>query len=159
MGYPKVVLWVSRHKPMREEVDELKKLYGEDVVIVTVNRRFKAVDELLKIVSETNPVAMVCILPLSFVMHLIEYLGDRVVILMPEMVTITVTRNKRQAMELAKKGARVMVKRLDKYEVKEFRGYKRVKRIVIETEPVGIHENINNINNVNDIHISHTEVV
>jgi len=63
------VAWVSRHPPLRAELDELRRLgYGD---VVHISRTFTSAEEVLREVAAAGARAAVVVLPLSMIASLI----------------------------------------------------------------------------------------
>ena len=60
-----VVLWYSRYEPLKEHMEHLKKIYGEDVKIVHTKRRFESNEQFLNHIKEINAKAVYAVLPLD----------------------------------------------------------------------------------------------
>ena len=58
------VAWVSRHAPLREQVEELNRMFGR-VDVVLVGNTFKDAKEVMKQVKDTGASISVVVLPLS----------------------------------------------------------------------------------------------
>jgi len=65
------VAWVSRHRPLRAEEDELRRILGPDIELVLVSNTYRNADEVFAELVETNAKVAVVVLPLSVVSRLI----------------------------------------------------------------------------------------
>lgn len=61
------ILWMSRHKPHRRQIEALQKMYGKDVVIVQESRPFDDAREIARRFREGNFDDMVIVAPLSVI--------------------------------------------------------------------------------------------
>ena len=76
------VAWVSRHQPLKAQVEELHRLLG-NVEIVHVDRTFRDAGEVYREVKRSNCTHAVVVLPLSMIAHLVKH--DDVIWLWAEM--------------------------------------------------------------------------
>jgi len=66
-----VVLWLSRHKPLPIQLDELKRKLG-DYELVHWDRQVSTAERAVEIAERYGAKIIVAVLPLSFVQRLIE---------------------------------------------------------------------------------------
>lgn len=66
------IFWYSRHPPVRKEVDELKKLFGNNIEIIIDKKPVDNVDNLIKRFREQNCDEIVAICPYSVLHKLSE---------------------------------------------------------------------------------------
>jgi len=76
------VAWISRHQPLKAQVEELRRLFG-DVEIVHINETFRDAKEVYREVKRSNCTHAVVVLPLSMIAHLVKH--DDVIWLWAEM--------------------------------------------------------------------------
>lgn len=65
------VLWVSRHRPLKAQVEALRRAFGE-VEISIHDEQVKDVDHLLGLIRRHRADEVVCVLPVSIIMRLVE---------------------------------------------------------------------------------------
>lgn len=63
----KVVAWVSRHPPLKSQIETLKEKLGEDIEIVRIDKTFTDANEVYKQVKTMRATHAVVVLPLSMV--------------------------------------------------------------------------------------------
>lgn len=63
----KKILWVSKHQPLKSQVDELKRLFGDDVYIRIYTKSFNHAAQITSVYREGYYDDMVLIAPLSLV--------------------------------------------------------------------------------------------
>ncbi|MEM2068407.1 MAG: hypothetical protein QXE50_05775 [Nitrososphaerota archaeon] len=68
----KKIYWVSRHSPIRRQVDALKKIYGEDVRIIQDPNPFSNAEEIVKRYRESGCDDILVVAPLSVIQRLVE---------------------------------------------------------------------------------------
>ncbi|RLF98636.1 hypothetical protein DRN58_06555 [Thermococci archaeon] len=66
------IAWVSRHDPLPAQVKELKRLFGENVVIVQYKRTFRDAKEIIEELKKFDLKIAVVVAPLSMIAHLIK---------------------------------------------------------------------------------------
>jgi len=67
------VAWVSRHKPLPAQIEELKRKFGENIEIVQINKTFRDVREVYYDIKSTGAQYAVVVLPLSMIAVLAQY--------------------------------------------------------------------------------------
>ena len=67
------VAWVSRHKPLPAQLNELKKKLGDDVEIVQISKTFRDVREVYYDIKSAGAQYAVVVLPLSMIAVLSQY--------------------------------------------------------------------------------------
>jgi len=80
----KVVAWVSRHPPLRAQVEYIKRKLGNDINIVQISKTFTDVKDVYESVISIGADVAVVVLPLSMILHLVSNYKD-VIWLMAEM--------------------------------------------------------------------------
>lgn len=66
----KKILWISRHRPLPAQREELKRLFGSDVQVVLDGRPFDSADDIIERAREFDEVVVVA--PLFVIYHLTE---------------------------------------------------------------------------------------
>jgi len=66
------ILWVSRHPPVPVQIDELKRIFGENTQIDTDPNPFSDAQDIVKRFKDGNYDEMVVVAPLSVIQHLTE---------------------------------------------------------------------------------------
>ncbi|MHA1333255.1 MAG: hypothetical protein ACTSPL_04170 [Candidatus Odinarchaeia archaeon] len=67
-----VVAWVSRHKPLKAQKNELNKMLGNDCKIIMLSKTFRDVNEVLADIHAVEAKYAVVVLPLSMIAELIS---------------------------------------------------------------------------------------
>lgn len=67
------ILWVSRHEPLESQRRELKRLYGEDVIIDQHDKPYANAAEILKVYRRGFYDEMVLVAPLSVCKVIVSY--------------------------------------------------------------------------------------
>jgi len=67
----KKILWISKHKPLQKQVEELKRIFG-NIEIVLWDQKVKDVNHILKLIKKFNANEVIPILPLSIIQRLVE---------------------------------------------------------------------------------------
>lgn len=68
----KRILWVSRHPPMKKQLEELKRCFGQRVAIINVPKIITSVDEVISMKKELNCDEMVVVLSMWLVEELVK---------------------------------------------------------------------------------------
>lgn len=66
------VYWVSRHRPLPAQIDELKRLFGQGTVIEIDPKPFSSAEEIVQRFRESGAQEMVVVAPLSVIAKLTE---------------------------------------------------------------------------------------
>jgi len=132
-----VVLWVSKHTPVRIQEDVLKQKLGKDTVIVVESREFANAEEVMNLAREYKADFIVPVLPMSFIMRLVE-LAERegITVLYSEMELIRTEYSQPIAVDPY---SEVVVPARDErgrrcYKVFRFKCFKRIKEIKLVLE-------------------------
>lgn len=135
----KVVVVFSRHDLLPAEVDTIKKVYG-DPVIIYYKQYVPNAEFAMKAAEEAGASAILAILPLSFIMRLAELARERGVdLLIPEMERLYQGYDMERAQKLvAERPERRVLQQYDTGVIVayEFVRFKRVHRVEIVGEPV-----------------------
>jgi len=113
----KRIIWFSRHKPLPSQIRELRRIFGENVSIIEDPKPFSNAENIIKRFN--------------------HQLGDEMVVVAPMSVT-----GKLCELGLKPLWAEMELTTLDKAEIVAngrgfiFKGFKRVKRLVLEFEEV-----------------------
>jgi len=67
------VAWVSRHKPLPAQLNELKKKLGDDVEVIQISKTFRDVREVYYDIKSAGAQYAVVVLPLSMIAALAQY--------------------------------------------------------------------------------------
>lgn len=112
------IVWFSRHAPIKKQIDELKRIFGEHIEIIQDSNPFSTADEVVKRFKEIGAKEMVIVAPLS-VIDAITKRGIQP--LYAEMVQVSSD----QSYDVDVNGRRFVFDR-----------FTRIKRVVIEKEEV-----------------------
>lgn len=66
-----VVLWISRHKPLKAQLDYLRDRLG-DFKLIQYNKPLATAQNAVELVKQYNADYIVPVLPMTFVMHLVQ---------------------------------------------------------------------------------------
>lgn len=69
---PERVLWLSRHEPLPEQIDELKQAFGESVEIIFEPVVVKSGEEVVELMKINNAQHIVVVLPLTLIEQLLK---------------------------------------------------------------------------------------
>jgi len=67
----KVVLWISRHRPLPAQIDYLRDRIG-DFELIQHDKPLSTADDAIKLIKQHNADYVVPVLPLSFIAHLVS---------------------------------------------------------------------------------------
>ncbi len=67
-----VVVWFSRYEPLPAHIEALKKIYGENVEIKIVNRKFESTTHFLQYLKEVNARGVYAVVPLEKVKEMMN---------------------------------------------------------------------------------------
>lgn len=137
-GAQTTVLWVSRHSPLKAQIQQLKTKLGA-VRIVQVRGIVPNAETVIEIAKQYGASIIVPVLPLSMIARLVE-LGRKqnLTILFARMEAIAQVRSIEEAQRLVaeKPEARTFTTYADgSVKVHEFRGFEVIKAVQIVTEP------------------------
>ena len=68
----KKVLWFSRHPALPNQIEELQKMYGNDVKIIQYGKKVASAEDIVKIYQQEQADDMVVVAPLSVLAVLCE---------------------------------------------------------------------------------------
>ncbi len=68
----KKVYWMSRHAPLPSQVAELRRLFGEDVVIEQDPKPFDSVDDILARFRASGADELLIVAPLSVIAQIVQ---------------------------------------------------------------------------------------
>jgi hypothetical protein len=68
----KKVYWLSRHAPLPSQIAELRRLFGEDVVVEQDPRPFDSVDDILNRFRSSGSDELLVVAPLSVIAQLVQ---------------------------------------------------------------------------------------
>jgi hypothetical protein len=68
----KKVYWLSRHAPLPSQIAELRRLFGEDVVIEQDPQPFESVDDILARFRRSGADELLVVAPLSVIAQLVQ---------------------------------------------------------------------------------------
>jgi hypothetical protein len=133
------VLWVSRHRPLPNQILELERRYGP-VEIFKTNCKIPNARFVADLATEVGAPVVVAILPLSFVMELAKLAQERgFTLLIPRMRPVYESPRQDDAVRVMQEDLRrrVVTKHADgMYRVLEFEGYTVVREVRIVGEPL-----------------------
>jgi len=66
------VYWLSRHAPLESQIAELRRLFGEDVVIEQDPQPFDSVDDILNRFRQSGADELLVVAPLSVIAQLVQ---------------------------------------------------------------------------------------
>ncbi len=67
-----IVAWVSRHDPLKIQIDVLKEKLGSDIEIVKLSKTYRNANVITEILNNIEAKYAVVVLPLSMIQHLIH---------------------------------------------------------------------------------------
>ena len=67
----KVVLWLSRHRPLPVQIEALKEKLG-DIILLEHSKPLPTVDKVLELIEDVEADYVIPVLPLTFVVRLVE---------------------------------------------------------------------------------------
>jgi len=70
-GSPKVVLWISRHRPLTTQVKTLEEKLGS-IKLIEYAKPVPTAEKVIEIVEQTNASYVIPVLPMSFVIRLVQ---------------------------------------------------------------------------------------
>ena len=133
------VLWVSRHRPLPNQILELERRYGA-IEIFKTSCKIPSARFVADLAAEVGAPVVVAILPLSFVMELARLAQERgFTLLIPRMRPVYESPRQDDAVRVMKEDLRrrVVTKHADgMYRVLEFEGFIIVREIKIIGEPL-----------------------
>lgn len=65
--FMKKIVWFSRHEPIKKQIDELKRLFGEEVEVVQDPNPFSGADDVVRRFRESGADEMVIVAPLTVI--------------------------------------------------------------------------------------------
>ncbi len=68
----KVVVWYSKYEPNEAQIKHLRNIYGEDVTIRKVKRRFESEEQFLRYIKRNKADAVYAVLPLEIIKRMME---------------------------------------------------------------------------------------
>jgi len=68
----KKILWLSRHKPLVSQIKELKRIFGNDMILLIDNRAFSSAEEIKQRMQEFKVDDIVVVAPLSVIQRLTQ---------------------------------------------------------------------------------------
>jgi hypothetical protein len=137
MSEKKRILWVSRHDPIPAELDELKRLLGDYMLVQYASlveiRENEEESDLIRQIKSFKPHIVIPVLPLSVIKLLVD-LKDKYSYEVWEATfeTVRISENDEHNMY-----DEVAVKLQNgKWKIMKFIGFSRIKKMEIEREPV-----------------------
>jgi len=134
-----VVLWVSRHPPLRAQVDELERRLGP-IVVYQLSGVIPSAEYVVERARELSAKYVVPVLPLSFVAVLVEQAKRaQFVVLFAKMKLLAVLRTAEEAKKLVAEApeGRVYERSADgSYRVFEFERFEKLVEVRLVTEPL-----------------------
>jgi hypothetical protein len=137
MREKKRILWVSRHEPIQAELDELKRLLGDYMLIQYTSmveiRENEEESDLIRQIKSFKPHIVIPVLPLSVIKLLVD-LKDRYGYEVWEATFETVRISESDEHNVYDE---VAVKlQSGKWKIMKFTGFSRIKKVEIEKEPI-----------------------
>lgn len=71
MGEMMRILWISRHSPLKAQIDALREVFG-DVEIVQYDKHVRDADHVLELIAYYDAQEVVVVLPLSIIAHILQ---------------------------------------------------------------------------------------
>jgi len=68
----KKVYWMSRHEPLKSQISELKRLFGDDVEIIQDPKPFDNADDIINRFRASGADELLVVAPLSVVAQLVQ---------------------------------------------------------------------------------------
>ena len=133
-----VVLWVSRHYPLKTQINALRMKLGK-VRIIQVNGIVPSAEYVIELARKYGAKVIVAVLPLSFIAKLVEEARKlKMVVLFARMKQVAQVRSIDEAKQIVNefKEARTMTTYADgTIKIHEFVRFERVIAVKLETEP------------------------
>lgn len=133
------VLWVSRHNPLKGQIDALREKLGDDVEVFVLPRQVANAEEVAQAARGMGAAYIVPVLPLSIIARLAELSGK---------YGFNILFARMEAVATVKEGELVekIVREKPEYRtavgyadgtvrVYEFKGFERLKEVKLVTEP------------------------
>jgi len=137
MSEKKRIMWVSRHDPIPIELDELKKLLGDYMIVQYASlveiRENEEESDLIRQIKSFKPHIVIPVLPLSVIKLLVDLkdkYGYEVWEANFETVRISESDEHNEYDEVAVKLQN------GKWKIMKFIGFSRIKKVEIEREPI-----------------------
>ena len=115
------IYWVSRHAPLLSQLHELKRIFNEEVELITDPEPFSSAKEIAERYKRSGCSDLVVVAPLSVIMRLVEEEG-----LHPLWAEMAEVADEKEA-EVTVKGKHY-----------RFVTFKRVKGVKLELEPIKV---------------------
>ncbi|GEM_PF-5888488 len=143
-----VVVWASRHTPLKCELHELHRIITEKFRVKSYRivpvRRVSTAEKLAEFVREVGAKIVVAVLPLTVIQRLAELQAQHgFILLKPHMKEIGKYTNEADALreEAENRDCRTIQRYWGdtgtEYKVWEFQYFEHVKKVVVEAEPIG----------------------
>jgi len=68
----KKVYWLSRHEPLKSQISELKRLFGDDVEIIQDPQPFSSADDIIERFRASGADELLVVAPLSVIAQLVQ---------------------------------------------------------------------------------------
>jgi len=72
MSKTKKVYWMSRHAPLESQVKELRRLFGDDVIVEQDPQPFSSADDIVNRFRESGADELVIVAPLSVIAQVVQ---------------------------------------------------------------------------------------
>jgi len=131
-----VVLWVSRHPPLKAQIEELEKRLGS-IVVYQMSGMIPNAEVVAEEAVKLNAKYVIPVLPLSMIARLSEF-AKTFTVLLARMNNIATTRDPNEARRLVNESpsSRTLATYADgTVRVFEFERFERLLRIELVTEP------------------------
>jgi len=137
-----VVLWVSRHKPLKAQLEELEKKLGKYRLEV-LSGPIPNSEFVIKKVEELHACVVIPVLPLSFIARIVESARQRgfTVLYAKMQLVFEAVKSDSEAVKHAWKlvreqpDRRTAVDYVDRFRVFEFVGFEKIIDVKVVTEP------------------------
>jgi hypothetical protein len=138
-GSRTVVLWVSRHRPLKAQIDELERKLGP-VVVYQLSGVIPSAEFVASKAEELGAKYVIPVLPLSFTARLAELAKAKgFEVLVAKMVNVAVAKDSKVAEEIVRERPerRTVATHADgTVRVFEFERFERLLRVELVTEPL-----------------------
>ena len=131
-----IVLWVSRHSPLRSQIEELEKRLGS-IVVYQMSGLVPNAEAVVEVAKKLNAKYVIPVLPLSMIARLSE-LAKTFTVLLARMNNIATARDPDEARRIVseKPTSRTLATYADgTVRVFEFERFEKLVRVELVTEP------------------------
>jgi len=133
------VLWVSRHKPLRAQLRELRRLFG-DIELIIHESTVPNAEHVISEAKRHNAKVIVPVLPLSIIARLVEIARkEDIVVLFAKMEAIATTKRMEEAEKILKEAEdrrNITTYADNTIRVFEFKQFEKILKVELVTEPL-----------------------